>query len=158
MNAAVANVDSDMLTEHAGELPLHRPVHVVNFPLGEATRDTTDPLGNGNTQTPEQSVPLTETVPAPSPPVVEIVRFTMGANLAVTVLLADTLTSQVVSEPQDGSDQFRSRYPLVGIAVRVTVVSSEKVAEHCEPQLIEPELQTVPDPDLSTDKVNGTPN
>lgn len=158
MNAAVAKVDRDMVTEHEGELPMHRPVHVVNFPLGEATKDTTDPLGNGNTQTPEQGVPLTRTVPGPVPPVAETVRFTMGANLTVTVLLAETGTSQTVSDPQDGSDQFSSAFPAAGIAVRVTVVASANVAKHCEPQLIKPELQTVPDPDLRTDKVIGTSN
>ncbi len=93
-------------------------------------------------------------------PVVRVIAFAQGApvvppplNVAVTDRAAVMVRVQVVAVPEHEPPQPPNVKPLAGVAVSVTEVPDEYVAEQVEPQLMPPVLEVIvplPVPDFAT--------
>jgi hypothetical protein len=117
---------------------------------GAAVSVTCVPLAKLAEQVAPQLIPAGAlvTVPVPVPAfVTDKVKFVvLGANVAVTLVAAVRVTTQV-PVPEHGAPQPVNVEPVAAAAVKVTCVPLAKLAEHVAPQLIPAgALVTVPVP------------
>jgi hypothetical protein len=127
--------------------PPFQPVKVEPA-AGVAVKVTAVPLANAAEQVAPQEIPagLLVTVPAPVP-LLLTVSVTVRAKLAVTVVAAVSVRVQDPVPEQPPPFQPVKMEPEAAVAVKVTAMLLENVAEHLLPQVIPlGELVTVPVP------------
>ena len=136
-------------------MPVHAPDHLSNTESesGVALRVIFAPARKALLHVVPQSIPvgLLVTVPSPSPFLVTLsVKFpdaVAGLNVAVTVTSELSVTVQIPAPVHPPPLQPENTEPLAATAVRATLVSLAKLAEHVLPQLIPVgPLVTVPVP------------
>jgi hypothetical protein len=153
VNVAVTDLAASIVTEQfpvpGHEIPLPLQPEKVKPAPGVATSTTVVPLGKSKAQVAPQAIPdgVLVTVPVPVLETVSV-NFGIGLKVAVTSLSASIVRAQLVDVPAHALPQPPNVYPLAGVAVRITLVPLEKLAEHTDPQLMEVlgELVTVPLP------------
>ena len=131
-------------------VPAQPPLQPVNVEpaAGVAVKVTAVPLANAAEHVVPQEIPLGELVTVPVPvPVLLTVSVKVRAKLAMTVVAAVRLRVQEPVPEQPPPLQPVKTEPEAAVAVNVTAVLLENVAEHLLPQEIPlGELVTVPVP------------
>src|SRR3989454_581391 len=161
LNVAVTTVAPTRVTVQAAvpeQLPPLQPTN-AEPPSGIAVSVTTVPLPKLAEQLAPQVTPegALVTVPAPAP-AVATVRTKADAKVAVTVVAAETVTTQVAVPLHPPPLHPTNSEPPPGAAVSVTTAPLTKRAEQVSPQVIPTGLLTtvpVPDPALVTVSANS---
>jgi hypothetical protein len=151
VNVAVTVVAAAMVTMHV-PVPAHgapQPVKVEPA-AGVAINVICVPLAKLAEHAAPQLIPagalVTVPVPVPAFVTVKVKLPALGANVAVTPIAIEVVTTQV-PVPEQGAPQPVNVEPAAGVAVKVTCVPLLKLAEQVGPQLIPGgALVTVPVP------------
>ena len=127
-------VRAALITTAHVPVPLHTPpVHPANWypAAGDAAKMTLDPWSNGAVQLLPQLMPVGFEPTAPDPVTATVSTWVTGTNVAVTPRAAFMVTAKLTALPlQPPPLQPENRFPLAGVAVRLTVVPSSKEAPH----------------------------